>query len=197
MKRIQNFLVLSMVILSVFAIMTPALAATADGLPSIEQVRDYYSDTYGPFYQWPQDVWVALQSDMERAGVNPGYTDKSYQAYLQHYGTPDAQAISMEEAVKAALSAIVQERSLDQTELEHDYEAGALYLIGSSHPVWKIRFVKATPYEMDTYHAEVNAYTGDVQNIRHFDDIDEMIYWCDPYVLLETIQFDPNQDSNG
>ena len=207
MKRIQKFLALSMVIMSVFALAAPALAAYEE--------LDYfnsYAQTYGPYwFNWSQEEWQAVQSDLERR-VD---IDKNYrftQAVLrQQYGTPDAQAISMENAIEAAIQVISETNFITdegllitKTELETNFTANALYLIGVSQPIWKITFSKmlqSGPYAFDLYHAEVNAYTGEVRNFGRFSPGE---FYYAPFVLFEVLELidkempaQPELPSNG
>ena len=172
-----------------------------NGPENTDEVFTYYKDTYGRHYEWPQEVWTALQHDLMQAveGTNRAETEAILR---QQYGTPDAQAISKDKAVEAAASAIEEKGLLTQeglpltkATLEADYTAHALYLIGTSQPVWKIRFVKNGP--IDLLHAEVNAYTGDVENITH-DDRSNGSFWFEPYILFETLGDDQGElPANG
>jgi hypothetical protein len=171
---------------------------TTDQVQHSWQVTDYFSDTYGQHYwEWSQELWMALQRDLERV-VEKGTFARVI--LRQQYGKPDTQSISLDKAVEAAINAIVEQGLLSRAEIETNYNANALYLIGTSHPVWKICFSKMLtngPYIVELWHAEVNAYTGDVQNIV-YDDNREIHPWFEPYILIETLQDNPQEmPSNG
>jgi len=181
-----------------FGWQAPESFQVADGYPSANQaldyfqVLDYYRDTYGIHqFAWSQEIWMAYQCDMERVADKGRHT----RALLrQQYGEPDARSIPMDKAAEAAINAIVEEDMITKAEIDTEYTAHALYLLGTSQPVWKIVLVKmfqSGPYIFELYHAEVNAYTGDVQNIGHYHpgtpstntgDI------FDAYVLQEVLQ---------
>jgi len=189
MKRFQQFLVLSIVTMSVLTIAIPTLAASGNDQPRARSYGpDYfYGEAYGYAFEWSQEVWRIVQSDLERR-VDIDKSHRFTQAVLrQQYGTPDAQAIPMENAVAAAIHAIAAEGLITKAVLEADYTVNALYLIGTSQPKWKISFTKmfqGEEYAFDLFHAEVNAYTGEVRNIGRFEPGEN---YYEPYVLYEVL----------
>ena len=140
-----------------------------------------------------------MQKDVERAVAAHGHNGRlSLTILRQQYGTPDAQAVSEEKAIEAALEAIAKESGISKTELEGGYKARALYLLGKDGPVWKVSFVNTEPNGSYTYilrHAEVDAHTGMTKNIGYYHP--GLNRWYEAYVLVNTIHDDSDIPSHG
>lgn len=170
------------------------------GVGNTEAVFDYYHEEYGLHYEWSQSVWESFQKDLARAVETYGHSGRNTIIFLkQVYGTPDANAITVEKAIDYAGNAIISDTNLSREDFLREYTARALYFISGEKPIWKVNFtieLDDGPYRFMMRYAEVNAYTGEVMNIGFYDP-EKGSYLFEAFVEHDTLQDDPNAINHG
>ncbi|MDR0897127.1 MAG: PepSY domain-containing protein [Oscillospiraceae bacterium] len=169
---------------SVAGLRNPGEAATA------KTIMSYYQREYGLIREYTQEVWVALQKDLERSVAEHGHQGMLTNMLLQQqYGTPDEASISKEAAIEAARKALIETGVATEAVFLTNNTPGALYLMNGEARVWKVQFVDTDEEDRMTHgmmYAEVDAYTGEVTHAERFTRETPSAYA--PYVLSDIIE---------
>lgn len=156
---------------------------------SVEAIFDYYDSEYGMHYEWSQKVWESFQADLQRSVDKHGLqTNFTAFALKQKYGVSQTSTINQHEAVNAAFRATAETSGINEEELRKQYKSNALLLVGKEGLIWKVSLVNTNPGKhrsFDLRHAEVNATSGEVKNVMHYEPGKNSIY--DAYYLIEVL----------
>jgi len=152
----------------------------------INRYAHLYSDHYGSWDAWSQEIWQQLQKDLSALNMGPNASPSARLIARQGYGPAPEGALSREGAVQAAAKAVAGKYKVSEQDLftpppqqgaYYTQPIYAIYLTLGDRAAWKVSFHR-------DYLAEVDAMSGQALVV---DEYTPGNYYNRRYVLDELL----------